>query len=158
LLLDQNYLKFVAIIVSYLLCILDRCGKYFGTILNFLRDGSVPLPETKRELEELLQEAKYFCVEVNFILFYGFQVQYSGYSNNQRPLIECYSNNKVSKVCCSNFLLFDQRILFAQVWSLAYSINERPLIRHPVLVFVKNEWNWRLVQNICKTRYYKELS
>lgn len=43
--------------------LIDRCGKYFGTILNFLRDGSVPLPETKRELEELLQEAKYFCIE-----------------------------------------------------------------------------------------------
>jgi hypothetical protein len=110
LLIDQNYLKFVAKIVSYLLCILDRCGKYFGTILNFLRDGSVPLPETKRELEELLQEAKYFCVEVNCMDF-NFQVQYSGYSNNQRPLIEYYLITKVSKVGWSNFLLFDYYLL-----------------------------------------------
>jgi len=31
---------------------IDRCGKHLGTILNFLRDGSVPLPETKQELLE----------------------------------------------------------------------------------------------------------
>lgn len=26
--------------------LIDRCGKHFGTILNFLRDGTVALPET----------------------------------------------------------------------------------------------------------------
>ena len=31
-----------------------RSGKHFGSILNFLRDGSVPLPDTRRELKELL--------------------------------------------------------------------------------------------------------
>ena len=43
--------------------LIDRCGKHFGTILNFLRDGNVPLPETRTELSELRTEAKYFCVE-----------------------------------------------------------------------------------------------
>ncbi|XP_074594293.1 BTB/POZ domain-containing adapter for CUL3-mediated RhoA degradation protein 3 [Brevipalpus obovatus] len=43
--------------------LIDRCGKYFGTILNFLRDGSVPLPETKKELTELLAEAKYYLIQ-----------------------------------------------------------------------------------------------
>lgn len=38
--------------------LLDRSGKYFGLILNFLRDGSVSLPETKTECIELLTEAK----------------------------------------------------------------------------------------------------
>jgi hypothetical protein len=33
---------------------LARSGKHFGSILNFLRDGSVPLPDTRRELKELL--------------------------------------------------------------------------------------------------------
>jgi len=37
---------------------IDRCGRYFGIILNFLRDGCVALPETKKECEELLAEAK----------------------------------------------------------------------------------------------------
>lgn len=43
--------------------LIDRCGKHFGTILNFLRDGNVPLPENRSELAELRAEAKYFCVE-----------------------------------------------------------------------------------------------
>ena len=28
-----------------------------------LRDGAVPLPDTRRELQELLAEAKYYCIE-----------------------------------------------------------------------------------------------
>jgi len=42
--------------------LIDRCGKHFETILNFLRDGSVPLPEDTKEMAELLAEAKYYCV------------------------------------------------------------------------------------------------
>lgn len=38
--------------------LIDRCGKQFGVILNYLRDGSASLPETKKECEELLAEAK----------------------------------------------------------------------------------------------------
>jgi BTB/POZ domain-containing adapter for CUL3-mediated RhoA degradation protein len=30
--------------------------------LNFLRDGTVPLPESTREMAELLAEAKYYCI------------------------------------------------------------------------------------------------
>lgn len=36
---------------------------HFGTILNFLRDGSVSLPETSKSLAELLAESKYYCIE-----------------------------------------------------------------------------------------------
>merc|ERR1719391_1273638 len=43
--------------------LIDRSGKHFGSILNFLRDGSVPLPDTRRELLELQAEAKYYCIE-----------------------------------------------------------------------------------------------
>ncbi|XP_078064332.1 BTB/POZ domain-containing adapter for CUL3-mediated RhoA degradation protein 3-like, partial [Mustelus asterias] len=43
--------------------LVDRCGKHFGTLLNYLRDGSVPLPEPVKEIEELLLEAKYYLVE-----------------------------------------------------------------------------------------------
>lgn len=42
--------------------LIDRCGKHFGTILNFLRDGSVSLPESTKEMAELLAEAKYYCI------------------------------------------------------------------------------------------------
>lgn len=42
--------------------LIDRCGKHFGTILNFLRDGCVSLPETCKETAELIAEAKYYCI------------------------------------------------------------------------------------------------
>lgn len=43
--------------------LIDRCGKHFGTILNYLRDGTVGLPDNYREIMELLAEAKYFLIE-----------------------------------------------------------------------------------------------
>ncbi|KAE8283066.1 BTB/POZ domain-containing adapter for CUL3-mediated [Larimichthys crocea] len=43
--------------------VLDRCGRHFGLVLNFLRDGSVPLPEEHRELDEVLKEAQYYRVQ-----------------------------------------------------------------------------------------------
>ena len=49
--------------------LIDRSGKYFGVVLNFLRDGTVALPDSRRELLEILQEAKYYLVQdlVNLI-------------------------------------------------------------------------------------------
>ena len=38
---------------------IDRGGKHFSTVLNYLRDGSVPLPESQIECEELLVEARW---------------------------------------------------------------------------------------------------
>ena len=38
--------------------LIDRDGRHFGTMLNYLRDEAVPLPETKKETQELLAEAK----------------------------------------------------------------------------------------------------
>lgn len=43
--------------------LIDRNGQYFGYIINYLRDGTVALPDSRRELMELLQEAKYFLVQ-----------------------------------------------------------------------------------------------
>lgn len=43
--------------------LIDRCGKHFPLILNFLRDGAVPLPQNEVELQEVLTEAKYYCIE-----------------------------------------------------------------------------------------------
>ncbi|XP_014245541.1 BTB/POZ domain-containing adapter for CUL3-mediated RhoA degradation protein 3-like [Cimex lectularius] len=42
--------------------LIDRCGKHFEAILNFLRDGLVPLPESSRDTAELLAESKYYCI------------------------------------------------------------------------------------------------
>ena len=38
--------------------LIDRSGKHFGAILNFLRDGSVSLPDKRKECMEMLAEAK----------------------------------------------------------------------------------------------------
>lgn len=43
--------------------VLDRCGRHFGIVLNFLRDGSVPLPDDHRELDEILKDAQYYRVQ-----------------------------------------------------------------------------------------------
>ncbi len=42
--------------------LIDRSGKHFGTILNYLRDGHVPIPEAVTDIEELHAEAKYYLV------------------------------------------------------------------------------------------------
>lgn len=43
--------------------LIDRSGKHFDLILNFLRDGSVALPDNNvRALAEILAEAKYYCI------------------------------------------------------------------------------------------------
>lgn len=42
--------------------IIDRNGRPFGTILNYLRDENCEIPESKKGLRELLVEAKYYCI------------------------------------------------------------------------------------------------
>ncbi|XP_059612033.1 BTB/POZ domain-containing adapter for CUL3-mediated RhoA degradation protein 3 [Phlebotomus argentipes] len=41
---------------------IDRSGTHFDIILNFMRDGTVTLPETPKGVCELLAEAKYYCI------------------------------------------------------------------------------------------------
>ncbi|XP_059982146.1 BTB/POZ domain-containing adapter for CUL3-mediated RhoA degradation protein 3-like [Lagenorhynchus albirostris] len=43
--------------------LIDECEKLYGTILSYLCDGAVPLPESHRETEELQEEAKYYLVQ-----------------------------------------------------------------------------------------------
>ena len=42
---------------------IDRCGKPFGIILNFLRNGTTVLPDNRRELLELKEEASFYCID-----------------------------------------------------------------------------------------------
>lgn len=58
------YTKFIqnVLFISSGWILIDRCGTHFGTILNFLRDGSIPLPDTSKAIAELLAEAKYYCI------------------------------------------------------------------------------------------------
>lgn len=43
--------------------LIDRSGKHFGRILNYLRDGTVPMPDEKVDLKELLTESKFYCLQ-----------------------------------------------------------------------------------------------
>lgn len=43
--------------------LIDRCGKHFGSILSYLRDGFVTLPKSRQTIMELLAEAKYYQIQ-----------------------------------------------------------------------------------------------
>ncbi|CAI9615907.1 unnamed protein product [Staurois parvus] len=43
--------------------LIDRCGKHFGTILNYLRDDTIALPKNRHEIKELMAEAKYYLIQ-----------------------------------------------------------------------------------------------
>nr|XP_033777515.1 BTB/POZ domain-containing adapter for CUL3-mediated RhoA degradation protein 2 [Geotrypetes seraphini] len=43
--------------------LIDRCGKHFGSILNYLRDGTIALPKSQQEIKEMMAEAKYYLIQ-----------------------------------------------------------------------------------------------
>ncbi|KAE8622656.1 hypothetical protein XENTR_v10005324 [Xenopus tropicalis] len=43
--------------------LIDRCGKHFGSILNYLRDDTITLPKSRHEVKELMAEAKYYLIQ-----------------------------------------------------------------------------------------------
>lgn len=43
--------------------LIDRDGRHFHIILNYLRDGHLSLPDCTRTLTELLHEAKFYCIQ-----------------------------------------------------------------------------------------------
>ncbi|CAF1215263.1 unnamed protein product [Rotaria magnacalcarata] len=43
--------------------LIDRDGKHFDIILNYLRDATLNLPDCTQTLNEILQEAKFYCIQ-----------------------------------------------------------------------------------------------
>lgn len=43
--------------------LIDRSGKHFGSVLCYLRDGSLALPKGRQAVQELLAEAKHYCIQ-----------------------------------------------------------------------------------------------
>ncbi|XP_071778266.1 BTB/POZ domain-containing adapter for CUL3-mediated RhoA degradation protein 2 [Centroberyx gerrardi] len=43
--------------------LIDRSGKHFGSILGYLREGTVTLPKGRQAVLELLAEAKYYLIQ-----------------------------------------------------------------------------------------------
>jgi BTB/POZ domain-containing adapter for CUL3-mediated RhoA degradation protein len=65
---DSEGKKKVSRISKYLLnklgwVLIDRDGKHFDIILNYLRDGTLNLPDCTQILNELLNEAKFYCIQ-----------------------------------------------------------------------------------------------
>lgn len=50
--------------------LIDRNGKHFDIILDFLRQGTVSLPECRVEVAEILCEAKFYLIQVYFFINY----------------------------------------------------------------------------------------
>ncbi|VDM75823.1 unnamed protein product [Strongylus vulgaris] len=52
---------------------IDHDPKYFSSVLNFLRDGRIPLPDNIKDIDELRREAQVYqdscCVDVTFAMF-----------------------------------------------------------------------------------------
>uniref|UniRef100_A0A915CV89 BTB domain-containing protein n=1 Tax=Ditylenchus dipsaci TaxID=166011 RepID=A0A915CV89_9BILA len=74
--------------------LIDRCGKHFGTILNFLRQGTVPLPACRNEVEEILCESKYYLLQeltnhCNQFIQYINQVQCEPIGIPRVPIVVC---------------------------------------------------------------------
>jgi len=42
---------------------IDRDGTHFRSILNFLRDGVISKPNSRKEIEELKKEAEFYCID-----------------------------------------------------------------------------------------------
>jgi BTB/POZ domain-containing adapter for CUL3-mediated RhoA degradation protein len=65
---DSEGKKKVLRIFKYLLnkigwVLIDRDGKHFNIILNYLRDGTLHLSDCIQTLNELLHEAKFYCIQ-----------------------------------------------------------------------------------------------
>jgi len=60
---------------------IDRDGTHFRYILNFLRDGTIQLPTTDKEIQELIQEAQYYGIN-DLIQFINKEVEGNCVSSN----------------------------------------------------------------------------
>ena len=75
-------MKSALLVLSLTHHFLDRNGKHFGSILNFLRDGQIPLPDTRRELLELQAE-----ITIGFFGFFT-QIEWVNESNSDKCIIQ----------------------------------------------------------------------
>ena len=57
--------------------LIDRCGKHFGSILNFLRDEDVPLPDRSGSSHVFtIPESTIFFHEIFFVHLSIYEVQF----------------------------------------------------------------------------------
>ncbi|XP_007540887.1 BTB/POZ domain-containing adapter for CUL3-mediated RhoA degradation protein 2 isoform X2 [Poecilia formosa] len=103
--------------------LIDRSGKHFNSILNYLRDGTVTLPKGRQAVQELLVEAKYYLIQGLVELC----------QNTLQPVVKLLynrSNNKYSYTSNSDDNLLKNIELFDR---LSLSFNSRVLFFKDVI-------------------------
>ncbi|XP_032446715.1 BTB/POZ domain-containing adapter for CUL3-mediated RhoA degradation protein 2 isoform X2 [Xiphophorus hellerii] len=103
--------------------LIDRSGKHFNSILNYLRDGTVTLPKGRQAVQELLAEAKYYLIQGLVELC----------QNTLQPVVKLLynrSNNKYSYTSNSDDNLLKNIELFDR---LSLSFNSRVLFFKDVI-------------------------
>ena len=96
---SSTIMKSALLVLSLTHHFLDRNGKHFGSILNFLRDGQIPLPDTRRELLELQAEIT--------IVFFGSSLRSNGSMNQTRI-------NAFYTISFPQFYLFNPKCFICQ--------------------------------------------
>uniref|UniRef100_A0A6T9ZCE5 Potassium channel tetramerisation-type BTB domain-containing protein n=1 Tax=Elphidium margaritaceum TaxID=933848 RepID=A0A6T9ZCE5_9EUKA len=82
---------------------IDRDGKHFSYILQYMRDQSVVLPETKKEMRELLAEAKFYQIQSLEKAIESALKQIKGSSLNEHQVKVENSLEKIAKWCAYNY-------------------------------------------------------
>ncbi|XP_014830311.1 PREDICTED: BTB/POZ domain-containing adapter for CUL3-mediated RhoA degradation protein 2 isoform X2 [Poecilia mexicana] len=103
--------------------LIDRSGKHFNSILNYLRDGTITLPKGRQAVQELLVEAKYYLIQGLVELC----------QNTLQPVVKLLynrSNNKYSYTSNSDDNLLKNIELFDR---LSLSFNSRVLFFKDVI-------------------------
>uniref|UniRef100_A0A3B4TM52 BTB/POZ domain-containing adapter for CUL3-mediated RhoA degradation protein 2 n=1 Tax=Seriola dumerili TaxID=41447 RepID=A0A3B4TM52_SERDU len=112
--------------------LIDRSGKHFGTILCYLRDGTVALPKGRQAVLELLAEAKYYLLH-GLVELCQNSLQVSHRQCSTNPVVKLVynrSNNKYSYTSNSDDNLLKNIELFDR---LSLSFNGRVLFIKDVI-------------------------
>ncbi|XP_059413826.1 BTB/POZ domain-containing adapter for CUL3-mediated RhoA degradation protein 1-like isoform X3 [Carassius carassius] len=110
--------------------VLDRCGRHFSLVLNFLRDGTVPLPESTRELEE---KQRYVCRGCHIPMITSAKEEQRMIATCRKPVVKLQNNrgnNKYSYTSNSDDNLLKNIELFDK---LGLRFNGRVLFIKDVL-------------------------
>lgn len=98
--------------------LIDRDGQHFGMILNYLRDGNVNLPDCLQILNELLQEAKFYCIESLIELI------------EQQIRLRAKKNADYTETCCKVIMLTSAKELPNIVATVRKPIVKLAINRH----------------------------
>jgi BTB/POZ domain-containing adapter for CUL3-mediated RhoA degradation protein len=103
---------------------IDRSGKHFDKILNFLRDGRIPLPSSVLELKELLAEAEFYQISE----LISFLQEAITKNNNMESLIDstrhlCFSYTMTNKQALCILASTSRKVVILQIDLNISSIN-----------------------------------